>query len=78
MPSAYKQKENDKPMRECLLEPGKLCVDCGDCETCDLDENKICDNCCRCLGDADYNGVEVTEIILPREIKLKRQSKPEK
>jgi hypothetical protein len=65
-------------IRECLLESGKTCVDCGECAICDLDQNKICDNCCRCLGDADYNGVEVAEIILPREGKDKRKSTPEK
>jgi hypothetical protein len=65
-------------VRKCLLEPEKNCNDCGECEVCDLDENKICDNCCRCLEDADYNGVEVTEIILPRKTGNKQRSKPEK
>lgn len=58
-------------IKECILEPGKQCVECGRCDLCDLDENKICDNCCRCLGEADYSAVEITEIILPKEIKMK-------
>lgn len=58
-------------MKECILEPGKPCAECGRCNLCDLDEDKICDNCCRCLGEADYAAVEITEIILPKEIKMK-------
>jgi hypothetical protein len=61
----------------CLLDNAKECMDCGECEICDLDQNKICDNCCRCLGDADYNAIEVTEIIVPEHIKMKRK-KPKK
>lgn len=64
-------------VKECILEPGKECTECGRCNLCDLDENKICDNCCRCLGDADYSAVEITEIILPKEIKMKwKRTKP--
>lgn len=62
-------------IKECILEPGKECVECGGCQLCDLDENKICDNCCRCLGDADYSAVEITKIILPKEIKMKWKKK---
>lgn len=60
-------------LKECLLEAGKECTECGQCNLCDLDENKLCDNCCRCLGEADYSAVEITEIILPKEIRLKRK-----
>lgn len=62
-------------MRDCILEPGQECNLCGKCEVCDVDPAKICDNCCSCLGKADYRAVEITEIILPKEIKLKRKSK---
>jgi hypothetical protein len=62
-------------MSECVLEPGKQCNECGDCQICDLDPTKVCDNCCRCLGEADYRGIEVTEIVMPKEIKLKRKTK---
>lgn len=58
-------------IKECILEPGKQCAECGRCNLCDLEENKICDNCCRCLGEADYSAVEITEIIMPKEIKMK-------
>ncbi|MGE5607577.1 MAG: hypothetical protein ACM3YE_18030 [Bacteroidota bacterium] len=62
-------------LKECVLETGKECTECGQCNVCDLDENKICDNCCRCLGEADYSAVEITEIILPEEVKLKWKRK---
>jgi hypothetical protein len=62
-------------MSECILEPGKLCNQCGACQVCDLDETKICDNCCRCLGEADYRGIEVTKIIMPPEIRMKWKKK---
>jgi hypothetical protein len=60
-------------LKECLLDETKECNDCGECEICDLDPNKNCDNCFQCLGDADYKAVEVTEIVLPEQIKLKRR-----
>jgi hypothetical protein len=60
---------------ECLLDPKKVCDDCGECNRCDLDPDKTCDNCCRCLGEADYRAVEITEIIMPDGIKLKLKRK---
>lgn len=62
-------------MRDCILEPERKCNLCGECERCDLEPAKICDNCCRCLDVADYRAVEITEIILPDEIKMKRKRK---
>lgn len=62
-------------LKECVLESGKECTACGQCNVCDLDEAKICDNCCRCLGEADYSAVAITEIILPEEFKLKWKKK---
>ncbi len=59
--------------KECVLEKGKECMECGSCNVCDLDVDKICDNCCRCLGEADYSAVQITEIILPQEIRMKRK-----
>jgi len=48
----------------CVLEEGVLCTHCGECTRCDLDPNKECDNCMRCVkSGADYLAVEVDEII---------------
>lgn len=30
------------------------CIDCGECEFCDLDPTKICNNCGKCLNMDDY------------------------
>ena len=46
------------------------CIECGECERCDLDPNKICDNCMKCVnGDAEYRGVMIDEIQAPKEEK---------
>ena len=50
--------------RMCVLEDGKACDDCGQCNLCDLDPTKICDNCMKCVhSGADYNAIEIDEII---------------
>ena len=48
---------------ECVL-MDRECIDCGECDICDLDSSKICDNCCKCIDtDADYRGVYIDDII---------------
>ncbi|HYF82918.1 MAG TPA: hypothetical protein VEB00_07815 [Clostridia bacterium] len=49
--------------KECVLND-RECDDCGECDICDLNPNKICDNCCVCIDkDADFNSIEIDEII---------------
>lgn len=49
--------------KECVL-MDRECISCGECDICDLDPNKICDNCCVCIENgADYKSVEIDEII---------------
>ncbi|MGE5631673.1 MAG: hypothetical protein ACM3TR_11325 [Caulobacteraceae bacterium] len=49
--------------KECVL-MDRECIDCGECDRCDLDPNKICDNCCKCIDlDADYKSIDIDEII---------------
>ncbi len=49
--------------KECVL-MDRECIDCGECDRCDLDPSKICDNCCACIDkDADYKSIEIDEII---------------
>ena len=39
------------------------CIDCGECDRCDLDPGKLCDNCMKCvLGDSDYRAIEIDEV----------------
>ena len=51
---------------KCILYD-RECIECGECR-CDLDPDKICDNCMQCVRpDADYNGILVTGIQLEHE-----------
>ena len=45
--------------KECILYD-RECINCGECDICDLDSKKICDNCGKCIesGD-DYNIMDV-------------------
>ncbi len=45
--------------KECVLYD-RECVNCGECDICDMDPKKICDNCGKCIesGD-DYNIMDV-------------------
>lgn len=49
--------------KECVLAE-KECTDCGECNLCDLDPGKVCDNCCACIEQGvDYKSIEIDEII---------------
>lgn len=48
---------------ECILSD-KECTNCGECDICDLDPNKICDNCCQCIEvNSDFKGIYIDDII---------------
>lgn len=54
--------------KECVLFD-RECIECGECELCDLDHNKKCDNCCKCIDiPADYKSIQVDEIIDDEEV----------
>jgi len=36
--------------KECVLYD-RVCIECGECLYCDLDPQKICDNCMKCIED---------------------------
>ena len=45
--------------KECVLYD-RRCIDCGECDICDLDPKKKCDNCGKCIDDGnDYNIMDV-------------------
>ena len=63
--------------KQCVLYD-RECIDCGECvvtcprhsecQRCDLDPDKICDNCMKCvMGDADYRAISITGIELEEE-----------
>ena len=50
--------------KECVLYD-RECIQCGECDRCDLNPDKICDNCGLCIDTAeDYNILPIDEIRL--------------
>lgn len=50
-------------MKQCVLED-RLCNNCGECDRCDLDPNKTCDNCMQCVEPStDYKEIIIEKII---------------
>ncbi|MDL2206807.1 hypothetical protein LJC33_07865 [Eubacteriales bacterium OttesenSCG-928-N13] len=48
----------------CVLTEDTMCVECGECSRCDLNPEKTCDNCLKCVkSDADYLAIEIDEVI---------------
>ena len=40
------------------------CIGCLECETCDLDENKVCANCGKCIYMSDVASIKIDKIYL--------------
>lgn len=54
-------------MTECVLYD-RECIECGECNRCDLDPEKICDNCKQCLSlDSDYLAVHIDGVLTDEE-----------
>ncbi len=53
--------------KECVLYDGKECDGCMECEVCDLDPSKVCDNCGKCLEIKDYATIKIDKIITDPE-----------
>lgn len=52
--------------RECELYD-RECIGCGECEICDLDPLKICDNCGKCLDIRDDAIIKIDKIIVEED-----------
>ena len=51
----------------CIIED-RLCTECGECDYCEINADKICDNCCQCLSsEADFRGIDIDEILINTE-----------
>lgn len=48
--------------QECVLYD-RECIGCMECEVCDLDPDKICDNCCKCIDMRDDAVIKIDAII---------------
>lgn len=51
-----------KPNQQCVLYD-RECTGCLECEMCDLDPNKICDNCGKCLNIQDDAVIKIDAVI---------------
>lgn len=51
----------EKDEEECVLYDRK-CIGCGECELCDLDPLKICDNCGKCIDMKDVASLKIDRI----------------
>lgn len=49
----------------------RICTDCGECDLCDLDPTKLCNNCCQCINtpEGDYAEIEIEDILINTEDK---------
>lgn len=42
----------------------RICINCGECEICDLNSKKRCNNCGKCIDDVEeYRTVNLEEFI---------------
>lgn len=56
------EKAGERRMKECVLYD-RECIGCGECDRCDLDPEKICDNCMKCVnGDQEYRSILIDEV----------------
>lgn len=56
--------------KKCVLYE-RVCSDCGECNICDLDPRKTCDNCGKCIDSGDdYNIIDVDLIAEESDMPL--------
>ena len=48
--------------QQCVLY-NRECIGCMECETCDLDPDKICDNCGKCLDIKEFATIKIDGIV---------------
>ncbi len=53
----------NKAGEECVLYD-RECIMCGECDICDLNPQKICDNCGECLNIRDDAVIKIDKIII--------------
>jgi hypothetical protein len=58
------------------------CTNCGECDCCDLDETRVCDNCGKCIENTgDFRSLhldEFRESLKDRKKLPKKQEKDKK
>ena len=48
--------------QQCVLYD-RECIGCMECESCDLDPDKICDNCGKCLDIKEFATIKIDGIV---------------
>ena len=51
----------EKRVKECVLYD-RECINCFECEICDLDPKKVCDNCGKCIEFDDVASIKIDKI----------------
>ena len=54
--------------RDCILYE-RVCVECGECDRCDLDNDKLCDNCNQCMmtEGVDFRAIRIDGLLTKEE-----------
>ena len=55
-----------KIRQKCVLYE-RDCIGWLECETCDLDSNKVCDNCGKCIEIQDVASIKIDKIYMNPE-----------
>ncbi len=51
---------------DCVLYD-RICINCGECDRCDLNPEKTCDSCGKCLeSNSEYKAIKITEIKIDK------------
>ena len=56
------RREDEMETQKCVLYD-RDCIGCLECEMCDLDPNKVCDNCGKCLDIKDFASIRIDGIV---------------
>ena len=54
------------------------CIGCMECEMCDLDPSKVCDNCGKCLDVQDYATIRIDGVFDAQGKRAEKKVKKEK
>lgn len=49
------------------------CIGCLECEMCDLDPDKVCDNCGKCLDIKDYAAIRIDKVVTGTDIRKQKR-----
>ncbi|MCD8309384.1 MAG: hypothetical protein LUD19_05950 [Clostridia bacterium] len=56
------KEEKSNHRQQCVLYD-RECIGCMECEMCDLDPSKVCDNCGKCLDIKEFAVIKIDGIV---------------